>query len=138
MDSLLKAYCRSISTTRALINKRDNFKAHYKERLSKVCIECNDAVQVIQSRDTKSSFHYCDPPYFNADMGHYDGYTKQDFRDLLETLSTVKGKFLLSSYPSELLTEFTAQNDWNQKEIVQSISASRKRKKKTEVLTWNY
>lgn len=133
------AYDRSVKTTRAIINKRDRFQSHYRERLRNVCIECNDAIKVIQSRDTANTFHYCDPPYYNSDCGHYDGYTKEDFNELLETLSETKGRFLLSSYPSDLLEEFTKANKWKQKTFDKSVAVSNKTsKKKTEVLTWNY
>lgn len=132
------AYCRSVKTTRAIINKRDRFQAHYKERLKGVCIECNDALTVIDSRDTPESFIYCDPPYFNSDCGHYDGYSKEDFEALLESLSSIKGKFLLSSYPSESLSEFTKQQGWYQKKFTKHRSAGKNGSTKTEVLTWNY
>jgi hypothetical protein len=36
--------------------------------------------------------------------------TARDFEDLLLTLSGIKGKFLLSSYPNELLAQYAAQN----------------------------
>ncbi len=132
------AYCRSDKTTKAIINKRERFQEHYKDRLSGVCIECNDALKVIKSRDTKASFIYCDPPYFNSDCGHYSGYTKKDFSELLTTLSEMDGKFLLSSYPSDVLSDFTDQNSWHQKEFVKSRSAGNNSDKKIEVLTWNY
>ena len=132
------AYCRSDKTTKAVINKRERFQEHYKERLSGVCIECNDAIKVIESRDTIDSFIYCDPPYFNSNCGHYAGYSEEDFKKLLTTLSGVEGKFLLSSYPSELLTEYTKQSGWNQKEFIKYRSAGNNSGTKTEVLTWNY
>ena len=133
------AYCRSDITTKALINKRDQFQHHYKDRLKGVCIECNDAIKVIESRDAPYTFHYCDPPYINTDMGHYKGYTAQDFENLLTTLSKIKGMFLLSGYPTSLLDAFSAQYGWKSKKFDQHRSAGRgRRSRKTEVLTWNY
>lgn len=135
------AYDRSddAKTTRAIINKRERFQLHYKERLNRVCIECNDAIKVIESRDTPDTFHYCDPPYFNSDCGHYAGYTQDDFEHLLKTLSEIEGKFLLSSYPSDILTYYTKEYGWQQKDWTTSVSVSCKtNKKKTEVLTFNY
>lgn len=133
------AYCRSYKTSRTISNKRERFQETYKERLRNVCIECNDAVKVINSRDTVNTFHYCDPPYFNSDCGHYDGYTREDFEKLLQALSAIKGKFLLSSYPSDLLEEFRSQQGWKQKKFTKNLTAGKSNSgKKTEVLTWNY
>jgi len=67
-------------------NKRDNFTEELAIRLQKVQIECTDALRIIRSRDSKDSFFYCDPPYFNSDCGHYDGYTIDDFEMLLKQL----------------------------------------------------
>jgi hypothetical protein len=77
-----------------------------------VQIECTDALRIINSRDSKDSFFYCDPPYFNSDCGHYDGYSKDDFENLLKQLSKIEGKFLLSSYPSDILSDFINANNW--------------------------
>jgi DNA adenine methylase len=66
-------------------------------------------LKVIESTDTPTTFHYIDPPYYNADMGHYGGYTADDFEKLLIMLGKVEGKFLLSSYPGEMLDKYTAQ-----------------------------
>ena len=80
--------------------------------------------------------YYIDPPYFNANMGDYEGYTKMDFETLFQLLSTLKGKFMLSSYPSEILSEYTAQHGWKMIEFELPRSASGGRK--VEVLTMNY
>ena len=47
------------------------------------------------------------------DMGHYGGYTEADFEKLLQVLSQVKGKFMMSSYPSDLHSRYTKQYGWN-------------------------
>lgn len=90
----------------------------------------------------KGAFFYCDPPYYNSDCGHYDGYTVEDFDMLLKELSRLDGKFLLSSYPSELLSKYTSDNDWVTHSVEQSVSVanstSKPGKKKIEVLTANY
>ncbi len=71
-------------------------------------------------------------------MGHYNGYTKEDFKTLLKTLLNIKGKFLLSSYPSEILNKYTLDNNWHQISIEQNVKVSNIGKKKIEVLTANY
>ncbi|WP_430411326.1 DNA adenine methylase [Kordia sp.] len=124
-------------------NKKIRFDGEIPKRLLNTQIENNDACKVIETYDTEDAFHYVDPPYFNANMGHYDGYTQADYIKLLETLSNIKGKFLLSSYPSEILNEFTKKNGWYTKIVDKPLVASNganvtKRKRKIEVLTANY
>ena len=91
---------------------------------------------MIASTDTPTTFHYIDPPYFNADMGHYGGYTESDFVNLLDVLSRVEGKFMLSSYPSDILADYTARNGYHTINIEMTRSAGGG--KKTEGLTMNY
>jgi DNA adenine methylase len=127
-------------TPKRLTNKKENFTEEYAKRLEQVQIECRDAIKVIKLWDSKEAFFYCDPPYFNSDMGHYKGYTEQDFETLLQTLSNIKGKFILSSYPSEIIDKYTKKYKWHTTKIEGipvSVSLG-KRKMKTEVLTGNY
>lgn len=134
-------YDVSGTTSNKIANKILQFGPHLAQRLARTQVECNDALRVISSRDREDAFHYVDPPYFNSNCGHYAGYSEQDFRALLQLLSTVKGKFLLSSYPSAVLAEFSALNGWYTREIVQTVAVTGKRagaKQKVEVLTANY
>lgn len=126
------------STEKRSDNKRQAFTDDLKTRLDRVQIECHDALYLIRLRDRESTFFYLDPPYFNSDMGHYGGYTRADFEKLLEHCAAIKGKFLLSSYPSDLLDQFTKEHGWYQKTFQRVTSASTGRKQKTEVLTSNY
>jgi DNA adenine methylase len=133
------AYDLSGSTTRKIDNKKIAFTSALKKRLDRVDIECNDAIKVIKSRDTPDTFHYIDPPYFNSNMGHYDGYTQDDFKNLLDTISECKGKFLLSSYDSDILSEYVEKFGWHQQKIEKKVAVSAKTNKiKIEVLTANY
>lgn len=131
------------------VSMRDNSAEHfnsikrqfydcYSRRLEHVCMFCRDAISQIKATDAKDTFHYCDPPYFNSCCGHYKGYSKDDFARLLTTLAEIKGKFLLSSYPSDVLEEFTLKHNWRSKKIEMTKSAGGKGAKKVEVLTYNY
>lgn len=134
-------YDRSGQTSTKVKSKRESFTEELAYRLQEVQIECADALRIIRSRDTKDSFFYLDPPYFNSDMGHYDGYTEEDFVQLLETLTKIEGKFLLSSYPSQVLKEYSAMFGWKTQEMDMALSAAakfKKGKRKVEVFTWNY
>ena len=117
---------------------KEAFTVIYARRLERTSIFARDALNVIEATDTPTTFHYVDPPYFNSDCGHYDGYSETDFKQLLNSLSALQGKFLLSSYPSNILNESIAAHGWRTKEIVMRKSAGSTGGKKTEVLTWNY
>ena len=131
---------KSNGVSKTIRNKKKAFTKDICDRLDLVDIECNDALTVIKSRDNQESFFYVDPPYFNSDMGHYKGYTLQDFENLLKLLGTIKGKFLLSSYPSEILNKYAKKYKWYQQSIEQRISVTKgsRHKKKIEMFTANY
>ena len=130
------------TTSQKITNKRDAFTIDYAIRIQNVQIECTDALRIIRSRDYEDAFFYVDPPYYNSDCGHYDGYSIEDFEQLLKTLSHIKGKFLLSSYPSKILQEYTKQNGWNYKALDQPVSVAHgtgnTSKRKIEMMTANY
>ena len=119
-----------------LQGRKEAFTEAYTRRLEHTSIFSRDALTVIRRADREYTFFYIDPPYYNADMGHYGGYTEADFRRLLDVLSGLKGRFMLSSYPSELLTDYTAAHGWHTVEVEQPRSAGGGRK--VEVLTMNY
>lgn len=131
---------QSNTTSKKIHNKRESFTEEYAIRLQNVQLECADALYVIQSRDTAESFFYCDPPYFNSNCGHYRGYTEDDFRKLLELLSRIKGKFVLSSYPSGILSRYIQEYGWAYRQIEQGVTVNKGYGKKTkiEVITANF
>ena len=106
-----------------------------------MCSALGPCGYIIQSRDGVESFFYCDPPYYNSNCGHYDGYTIEDFERLLQALCSIKGKFLLSSYPSPILMKYAKQYGWHQWSLESGVSVNAKSgymKRKVEVLTANY
>jgi hypothetical protein len=71
--------------------------------------------------------------------GGYNGYIQQYFETLIDKQTTLKRKFLLSSYLNNYLTQAAAQNGWSIKELDMPLRASKNNsKQKTEVLTANY
>lgn len=131
----------STRKTKSVQNKREAFTLDLAIKLQDVQLECADALYVIRSRDMEKAFFYVDPPYYNSDMGHYDGYSIDDFEALLKLLSEIKGKFMLSSYPSPMLQEYAREFKWNIKTIEGKVSVCSRKdnlKRKTEVLTMNY
>jgi len=132
---------RSGTTSKKLKNKRVHFSTDYAVRLQSAQIECCDALRIIRSRDNADSFFYIDPPYVGYDQGHYDGYTQEDFNALLRLLECFQGKFLLSSFRNNSLTEYIKQNNWNSVEIKMACAMTNNLKTprgKVEVLTANY
>lgn len=141
LDSTWSCGVKDATSEKKFQSKKCDFTKAYATRLERVQIECRNALEVILTRDTANSFFYCDPPYFNSAMGHYGGYTKEHFESLLKVLSGIKGTFLLSSYPSELLAEYTKKYQWHTKVIETNLSvqgAKKNGRRKTEVLTANY
>lgn len=129
------------TTTQKIANKINEFTEQLSIRLQNVQVECADALYIIQSRDTANTFFYCDPPYFNSDCGHYNGYHEQDYENLLILLAGIKGKFLLSSYPSDLLKRYIKANGWHSQCFEQGVSVNAKagyNKRKWEMLVANY
>lgn len=128
---------------KTFLNKKQRFDKTIAKRLERVQIEHNNACKVIASRDAEDAFHYIDPPYFNSCQSFYSGYTEADFEKLLQTLESIKGKFLLSSYPSDILDTYIQKNGWQVKIFNKPLSASKgvtgkSRGRKTEVLIANY
>jgi DNA adenine methylase len=127
---------------KAFRNKKLRFDESVAKRLEKAQIESKDAVSVIETYNTEDTFFYCDPPYIDSNQGHYGGYTESDYRRLLDALVTVKGKFILSSYPSNILDEYIQKYGWISEHVDKPLSASKftdkPRKRKIEVITRNY
>ena len=98
-------------------------------------------MKLIRSRDDKNTLFYIDPPYVGSDQGHYDGYSQADFDALLEQLSKIEGKFLLSSFRNKQLALAAEANNWYQIELKMPKPMSAQTGKtveKVEVLTANY
>ena len=118
------------------------FDERYMKRLERTQIFCRDANRVLQNMDGVDTFHFIDPPYVGTNCGHYGGYTDEDFRKLLENVEALEGKFLLTTFKTDLLDEFTKRNGWYQIELRVNSPAKTanlgKKIEKIEVFTSNY
>lgn len=126
---------------KTLAHARRNFCQWLKKRLQYVQISCRDALQVIKERDTVDTFFYLDPPYPGTNQGHYSGYTWENLEELLTLLAAVKGKFILSNYPSDMISKYSVENNWPTMQIFfkkDSCLVQDPDSKKTEVLLMNY
>lgn len=97
--------------------------SEYIERMASVGITCQDALKVIEQLDSPQTLFYCDPPYPNADAGHYEGYSIADFQALVDTLNKCQGSFLLSNYDQ---SEAKIPDDWERFEF-DAVASSRGR-----------
>lgn len=121
--------------------KKKEFTEFLANRIEHAYIENNDALLILNSRNSNTAFHYLDPPYMNADQGHYKGYSTEDFTRLIDWCANeCKGAFLLSNYPSEIMDQYILQNGWHTQKVNHSSKhgAHVKHKKKMETLVWNY
>ncbi|MDB4293483.1 DNA adenine methylase [Maribacter sp.] len=129
---------------KAFRNKKLQFDQTILKRLENVQVEHVDACRVLKLYNVNDAFHYVDPPYIDSYMGHYTGYSKEDYKRLLDTLSRVEGRFLLSSYPSDILDEYIKKNGWHTKRFSKILTSKKveagkaRTNTKTEVLTANY
>ncbi|MDQ3804599.1 MAG: DNA adenine methylase [Acidobacteriota bacterium] len=109
------------------------------QRLLRVQIENERAIEVIKRYDSDETLFYCDPPYPHASRGDANAYanemTDEQHRELAEVLRNVKGKVALSGYHCELMDEL--YGDWrrveSEEKVIHSVKTTRK-----EVLWMNY
>lgn len=86
-------------------------------RLKRVLVlEPQPALRVVRKHDGPDTLHYIDPPYLHetrATTGEYaHEMTEDDHRELLDALAGLRGRFLLSGYPSALYDGFAAARGW--------------------------
>jgi DNA adenine methylase len=90
-------------------------------RLRRVAILNRPALEVIRGQDGEQTLFYLDPPYLHETRATTSEYahemTHADHRELLGTLTGIKGKFLLSGYDSDLYREFERANGWRRHEF---------------------
>lgn len=108
------------------------------DRLSGVCVMNRGAIEVMAAHDAPETLHYVDPPYVfatrtdkRADYAHE--LTDDQHRELLGFLRTVKGRVILSGYPSEIYDN--ALDGWHR---VQRKALADGAAKRTEVLWMNW
>lgn len=112
------------------------------ERLRRVAILSRPALEVVRSEDGPGTFFYCDPPYLRETRAAGDVYahemSQDDHKALLQALWRLKGKVMLSGYPSRLYdTELVG---WSRREfLVANHAAGGKSKRRMKEVVWaNY
>lgn len=123
-----------------LRNAKDEFTARLCARLENVTLENRNALEVIACYDAPDSFHFVDPPYVNSDCGHYeDTFNEQNLAELLQLLERVKGRFMLTMFPLEMIESCADRNGWIIHRVERTISASKVgRRQQEEWMVCNY
>lgn len=130
----------SKSKVSRLVGKLDLFNSFVYKRLQNTYIENKDALDLFEFWDGPDTVWYCDPPYVGTDQGHYKGYSTSEYEELLERLSGIRGKFVLSSYPNPVLEAAVRKHGWESTLIGVKCNVKRgdTREDRTEVLAWNF
>ncbi|MBC7912161.1 MAG: DNA adenine methylase [Pyrinomonadaceae bacterium] len=109
------------------------------QRLLRVQIENEPAIEVIKRYDSAETLFYCDPPYPHGSRGDSNAYANEmsdeQHKELAKVLRDVKGKVALSGYHCKLMEQL--YGDWQQVESKEKITHSVKTMRK-EVLWINY
>jgi DNA adenine methylase len=111
-------------------------------RLRRVVVLCRPAVEVLRSQDGPGTLFYLDPPYLEETRSVPEVYGVEMSRahhcELLQLIRNVRGKVMLSGYPSELYDSSLA--DWNRHafDLPNNAAAGKSKERETEVLWCNF
>jgi DNA adenine methylase len=114
------------------------------QRLRRVAILNQDAVDVIRQQDGPRTLFYLDPPYLHetrSTTGEYQHeMSDEDHRRLLTVLAEIEGDFVLSGYPSKLYEEFQKDCGWRTdvKMIDNKSSKAASKETKPETIWMNF
>lgn len=108
-------------------------------------VENSDFENVINKYDSKDTYFYVDPPYYIVGEGSYysnHDFDRNDHERLANVLKGIQGKFSLSYYDFELLSEWFPKDEykWEMKEFVKAAAAKKgvSQNKGEELLIMNY
>jgi DNA adenine methylase len=113
-------------------------------RLQSVKVYNLDALRFISMHDAPGTVFYLDPPYLKSTRTARDAYehemTYDQHKELLTKLASIKGKFLLSGYRSELYDRWATFYKWRRVDfaIANNSSADDVKETKVECLWLNY
>lgn len=115
------------------------------ERMKRVLITTDDALDVIRREDGERTLFYLDPPYLHETRATTKEYGLHEMGDaehmaLLALLATLTGRFLLSGYRSKLYDRWAKSNKWRRVDFdVPNNAAGGKTKRRMVESVWmNY
>lgn len=95
------------------------------ERLSGVVIERLPFLDFIDRYDTEGTLFYLDPPYFGGEEDYGEGvFFRADFARLAESLSRIRGRFILSINDTPEIRDAFARFDLTPVETTYTLSGS--------------
>lgn len=120
--------------------------AEIAQRLLRVQIEHDTAIDIILRYDSPDTLFYCDPPYVHASRSDTNAYafemTDEEHRELAGILHQVQGKVALSGYHCELMDELYGDWTWvaapTKKAHSTNTGAENNKQDRTEILWVNY
>lgn len=116
----------------------------FQRKLEKITVcENMDFGDVINKYDGDKSYFYVDPPYWKTESYYSNhDFDREDHERLCNQLKQIKGKFSLSYYDFDLLSEWLPKNQyvWEEKEFTKQAGTKKDgtRNKGTELLIMNY
>lgn len=112
------------------------------DRLKRVVILDDDALNVIRSQDGPNTLFYLDPPYLHQTRVTKSDYDHEMSTDqhvaLLDTINRCSGKVLLSGYPSKLYQSKLRNWNYEDIEIDNKASSAKQKPIMTERIWMNY
>lgn len=112
-------------------------------RLKRVVVLNRHAPDVILQQDGPDTLFYLDPPYLHETRRSTDAYgpcemTEDGHRELLGLVQSVKGKVMLSGYPSPLYDTLLSRWTRHTFELPNNAAGGKKKARMTEVLWCNF
>lgn len=147
-QGLGKSYCTPTRRTRRGMNEHVSAwltavdgLAEIHDRLRRVEVWNRDFQCVIDDLDDHNTLFYCDPPYMMETRGNGKEYGRyemeiEDHERLLRKLSTIRGKFILSGYASDLYCQYAHDHRWSfyAFDLPNNASGAKIKGRKTEIL----
>ena len=112
------------------------------ERLQDVIIRCDEATTVIEAHDSADTLFYLDPPYIPSSRVSKNVYLcemqEDDHKALAKICNNIKGKVMISGYPSDLYEELYEGWRCEKKDAPNHSSHSKKKDRMTECIWLNF
>lgn len=85
----------------------------YRDRFKYTTLMNEPALKVIERFDSPQTCFYVDPPYPDANQGHYGGFTQADFEQLIDRLKQCHGAVVLSCYNNPAVPADWAKHEFH-------------------------
>lgn len=151
-QGLAKDYCTPTSRPRREMNEQSSAWLSAVDglpevhgRLRQVEVWNRPATEAIRKLDCSGLLVYADPPYLHetrTTRGEYGAHemTTEQHVELLECLSVISGKFMLSGYFNPIYDRFANDHKWNRVDfdLPNNASSKKSKQRKIECLWMNF